>query len=111
MALVKHRRLAPVAGLKDLERHVFPVSRTVGTFSRAAAVADLQPQGRADLELPFGMPRFVNATTLKQMLKAKRSDVLLRRVGSQWEICDDSQRIDLRDASVEFRLGAIQIFS
>jgi hypothetical protein len=57
------------------------------------------------------MPRFVNAATLKRMLKAKSSELLLKRTGDRWSVCDDSTRIDLTDDSVEFRLGEVQIFS
>jgi hypothetical protein len=45
------------------------------------------------------------------MFKAQRSELLLKKVGERWEICEDSTRIDLTDDSVEFRLGAVQIFS
>jgi hypothetical protein len=45
------------------------------------------------------------------MLKAKGSELLFKRVGERWEICENSTRIDLTDDSVEFRLGAVQIFS
>lgn len=62
-------------------------------------------------EIPLGSPRFINARTLKALLKARRSDVLFAKVGQQWEPCEDSQEIDLRDRSQVFRLGWIQIFS
>ena len=63
------------------------------------------------MAMPLGMPRFVNAATLKRMLNAERSDTLLRKAVDGWEICEDSLKVDLLDDSVEFRLGAIQIFS
>ena len=53
----------------------------------------------------------MNVDEIKKMLKAKRSELLLRRTGDRWEICEDSSRIDLMDDTVEFRLGAVQIFS
>ena len=69
------------------------------------------PKTGFELEVPFGAPRFVNATTLKAMLSAPDSDLLLRKVGKQWEICPDSFEVDLMDASQVFRLGKLQIYS
>ena len=97
--------------LTQLETNTLSVPRTSGTISRAAGIADLETIGVAELRLPFGMPRFVNVATLKRMLRAKRSDVLLRREGERWEIAVDRSKVDLLDDSVEFRLGSIQIFS
>jgi hypothetical protein len=87
------------------------VPRGTGTASRALGTVDLDMTSVADAKLPFGMPRFINAATMKRMLKAKRSELLFRRVGERWEICEDSTQIDLTDDSVEFRLGVVQIFS
>jgi hypothetical protein len=53
----------------------------------------------------------VNATTLKAMLSAPDSDLLMRKVGEQWEICPDSFEVDLTDATQVFRLGKLQIYS
>jgi len=101
----------PSAKLQEQEMRMFSVTKTTGTLSPIAGTQNLKSAGVADLDLPFGMPRFVNAATLKRMFKAQRSELLLKKVGERWEICVDSTRIDLTDDSVEFRLGAVQIFS
>lgn len=104
-------RALPAAALERPVTQRFSVTKTTGTLSPIAGTENLETAGIADLDLPFGMPRFVNAATLKRMLKAKRSDLLLKKSGARWEICEDSTRIDLTDDSIEFRLGAVQIFS
>ncbi len=102
--------LAP-AKFQQIQTEALSVPRGTGTASRDFGTLDLSVTGTAEMKLPFGMPRFVNAATLKKMLKAKRSELLLRRTGERWEICEDSTKIDLTDDSVELRLGAVQIFS
>ena len=104
------RRLSP-AKLQKHETRKFAVIKATGTVSPIAGTEDLKTAGVADLDLPIGMPRFVNAATLKQMFKADRTDLLLKKVGERWEVCENSTRIDLTDDTVEFRLGAVQIFS
>ena len=99
------------AKIQEIQIETLSVPRGSGTASRVFGTLDLEVTGTAEMKLPFGMPRFVNAATLKKMLKAKRSELLLRRTGERWEICEDSTKIDLMDDSVEFRLGAVQIFS
>ena len=66
---------------------------------------------RKDAALPFGTPRFVSATTLKRLAGGRRVDQLLRQVGHQWEFVDDHARIDLTDATQQFKLGRLTIFS
>ncbi len=66
--------------------------------------------GSREMEIPFGLPRFVNAKTLKAMLGARRS-TLLRKVGERWEICPDSFQVDLQDSGRLFRLNDIEIYS
>ena len=109
--LLQLSRPGSQAKLAELRTASFAVTKTSGTISRAAGSAELEAAGVEDLQLPFGMPRFVNVATLKRMLRAKRSEVLLKRSGGGWVVCDNSARIDLLDDSVEFRLGAVQIFS
>src|SRR5262245_12979181 len=109
--LVRPQRPTAVPRLQRLAENVLSMPRVSGSISRAAGMADLEPSGTVELDLPFGMTRFVNSATLKRMLKAKRGDLLLRRVGEKWEVCEDSLRVDLLDDSVEFRLGPVQIFS
>jgi len=104
-------RVAPKAQIEQLESREFSIPTVSGVISRAAGTADIQTLGVTHLDLPFGMPRHVNVATLKKMLKAKRSELMLKRVGDRWEVCENSMIVDLTDDSVEFRLGLIQIFS
>ncbi|HZP17925.1 MAG TPA: hypothetical protein VFB00_08175 [Terriglobales bacterium] len=101
---------APTA-MKLIETEEFSIPKVTGVLSRAAGISELSATGSAHMRLPLGMPRFVNVATLKRMLKAKRTETMLRRVGDQWEVCEDATQVDLLDDSVEFRLGAVQIFS
>jgi hypothetical protein len=111
-ALLIRPSVAPKpANLKTLSASTFAMPRAEGTMSNLLGNAALTDLGVEDLRLPFGTPRFVNAATLKRMCRAKRSALLLKRVGERWEVCENSATIDLLDASVEFRLGEIQIFS
>ena len=105
-----HGRTRPTV-VKRLDNETLAVPKVVGSLSRVQRAVDLEPAGVAQAELPLGMPRFVNVATLKRMLKAERSDTLLRKTVDGWEICEDALKVDLLDDSVEFRLGAIQIFS
>ncbi len=111
-ALVRHQpRSGETPTLAEMPTHTMAVPRGKGTMSRMNGTVDLASSGVVNLDLPFGMPQFINAATLKRMLNAKRSELLLKRTGARWIVCEDSTRIDLLDDSVEFRLGAVQIFS
>ncbi|PWU05352.1 MAG: hypothetical protein C5B51_14805 [Terriglobia bacterium] len=66
--------------------------------------------GDQETEVPYGLPRFLNAVTLKAMLGAKNA-ALLRKIGEQWEVCPDSFQVDLEDASQVFRLGEVTVYS
>lgn len=99
------------AKLTALNQRKLSVGRVAGSMSQGFGRPSLTEIGSAELKIPGGIPRFVNAATLKRMLKAAASDTLFKRVGSQWEVCENSARIDLLDDSVEFRLGTIQIYS
>ena len=66
---------------------------------------------RIKIELPFGLPRFVNAATLKAMLGADDGETLFKKVAYRWEVCADSLEVDLKDRRQVFRLGRVQIYS
>lgn len=99
------------AKLQPLAHLSFLVTKTAGTLQPIAGTSDLKDLGTADVNLPYGCPRVVNVSTLKKLLKGKRSDVLLKRVGEVWEVCEDSLKVDLLDDSIEFRMGKVAIFS
>ena len=62
-----------------------------------------------DVRLPFGVPRFVNAATLRAMAGVEGR--LLKNVEGAWEFVADEAVIDLNDRSVRFRLGRLTILS
>ena len=64
-----------------------------------------------EFEIPLGLPRFVNAATLKAMIGAGSRDVLFHKIGERWEICPDSYRVDLEDRGEIFQIGRLQIAS
>jgi hypothetical protein len=64
-----------------------------------------------EFEVPVGLPRFINAATLKAMVGTRSSDVLFRKDGERWEVCPNTYRIDLQDRSEVFQIGRVQVFS
>jgi len=104
-------RLAPKARLEKLKSRKFSIPTVSGVISRAAGAADIKTLDVKHMDLPIGMPRFVNVATLKKMLKANPDELVLKGVGRRWEVCDNSMMVDLADDSVEFRIGLIQAFS
>ena len=66
---------------------------------------------RRDVGLPFGVPRYVNAATLKAIAGGKRFDRLLKKTDAGWKFVDNDTMIDLTDGSREFKLGKLTIFS
>ena len=104
-------RLAPKARLEKLKSRTFSIPMVSGVISRAAGITDIKALDVKHMDLPIGMPRFVNVATLKKMLKANPDELMLKGVGRRWEVCDNSMMVDLADDSVEFRIGMIQVFS
>jgi hypothetical protein len=66
---------------------------------------------REEVRLPFGVPRYVNAATLKTMVGARSLDQLFKKVGDAWEFVDNNVMIDLTDRTEQFRVGRVTIFS
>jgi hypothetical protein len=94
------------------EKKIYGVDLVTGWISRAGGGAALDEGcSRIEMELPFGTPRAITAHTLKLLLDAKPAEVLMRRAGTEWVICEDATPIDLLDNGVEFRLGRISIYS
>jgi hypothetical protein len=69
------------------------------------------PATPVELDIPTGLPRFVNAATLKSIVGASSSDVVLRKVGERWEICGDAYSVDLQDRTQVFRVRHLEISS
>jgi hypothetical protein len=102
------RKTGSAVKLQPLETRTYSVNE-----SRESVLREMPGRKEVTFEIPLGMPRFVNAATLKAMLDADAgsSDVLFRKAGSRWEICPDSFQVDLQDRAQVFRLGEIQIYS
>jgi len=66
---------------------------------------------RIEIELPIKTPRYTNGATLKVMLGAKKSDLLLREENHTWVICENDARIDLLDRAVRFKVGPVAVYS
>ena len=64
-----------------------------------------------EFNIPACLPRFTNAATLKAMVGADSSDVLLRKVGERWEICPGAYPVDLEDHTQVFRVRQLEILS
>jgi hypothetical protein len=82
--------------------------RTLPEERRFPMTLDLS---RKDVQLPFGVPRFINAATLRAIAGGRRSDQLLKKVGGAWEFVEDDTMIDLTNPREEFRLGRLNILS
>ena len=66
---------------------------------------------RSNVGLPYGVPRYVNAATLKAIAGGRLFDRLLKKTRSGWEFVQNDTLIDLTDGSQEYRLGRLTIFS
>jgi hypothetical protein len=66
---------------------------------------------RLEIELPIKTPRYTNGATLKVMLGARKSDLLLREEKHTWVICENDSRIDLLDRTVRFKVGPVAVYS
>ena len=66
---------------------------------------------RPDVRLPFGVPRFVNAATLRAMAGGRPFDRLLKKVEDAWKFVKDETMIDLFNGTQLFKLGRITIYS
>lgn len=89
----------------------FAADRVQGWISRDFGGAHLSVRESIEVALPPGTPRYINAATLKRLLGGNRKDRLLQKSGDSWSICDDGTVVDLSDASVEFRLGPVSVYS
>lgn len=106
------RNARPLPKLQLPPTTTFSVQRSRDSSALGGLLTEgLQKRERAQIELPFGMPRFVSAATLKGMFGADDGETLFRKVGKRWEVCPDSFEIDLKDRTRVFRLGQVQIFS
>jgi hypothetical protein len=90
-----HRRVMRVPLLEAPQR--FPV-----------ASIDLS---RSEVGLPYGIPRYVNAATLKVIAGGRWIDSLLKKTRSGWEFVQNDALIDLTDGAQEYRVGRLTIFS
>ena len=100
---------------RTLKLHPIPDSpvrltlRPLGADSYQVQIGD---DSQVRLEIPRGLDRFCNAATLKAMVVGgSPDDVLFRKTGERWDICDDADRIDLEDRTATFKLGRIEIQS
>lgn len=94
-----------------VNRHDRPIPPRIATLPRQRRFPMTIDFSREDVRLPFGVPRFVNARTLRLMAGGSPFDQLLKKVGPAWEFVEDNTRIDLTNPREEFRLGRLTIFS
>jgi len=66
---------------------------------------------RTEVRLPFGVPQFANAATLRVMAGGRSSDQLMKKVDGVWEFVSDKTMIDLSNSSEHYRLGRLTILS
>jgi hypothetical protein len=66
---------------------------------------------KRDVGLPYGVPRVINAATLKRLAGGQSADRLLKNTRAGWVFVPDADLIDLTDSSQEYRLGRLTIFS
>jgi hypothetical protein len=97
--------------LESLPQQTYSIEKPAGTRFGKKEAGLREHADRFEVDLPFGMPRFITASTLKALLGAGISEVLLQKCGPRWKICSNAQRIDLQDGSQTFRLGQIEIRS
>jgi hypothetical protein len=91
-------------------RKTYSAQQTTGLVSQLTG-HNLIDGRRLEIELPINTPRYTNAATLKIMLGAKKSDLLLREEKHTWVICENDARIDLLDQTVKFKVGPVAVYS
>ncbi len=106
----------PTAGMLKLPVPDSPLPLTLQPFDADSYQVQIGGNKGGDtplrLEIPRGLDRFINAATLKAMVVgAGRDEVLFRKRGARWQICEDGDRIDLEDRTAIFKLGRIEIQS
>jgi hypothetical protein len=90
----------------ELPEKTVAIGAIRSTFPSRANIQNME------LDIPFGMPRYVNVPTLRKMLGRSDSEKLLRNVGGdRWEICPESFMVDLTNPDVLFQLGPLNIYS
>lgn len=77
---------------------------------RRFPVASLDMSKR-DVGLPYGVPRVINAATLKRIAGARVGEQLLKNTPGGWVFVSDEALIDLTDSTQEYRVGRLAIFS
>jgi hypothetical protein len=68
-------------------------------------------ESKADVALPFGVPRHVRAGMLKLLAGGRQRDSMLELKGEAWEFVADESIVDLKDRSRVFRVGRALIHS
>lgn len=98
-----------------------PMPSNFGLTARPAPMPYLPPPrrfpvaseatNRPDVGLPYGISRFVRASTLKRIAGGNAADQLLRRTPAGWAFVANDDVIDLTDVAQVFKLGKLAIFS
>lgn len=105
------RRVQPrLGGVTLPERPTYQIPGVEGTLSNLGRDAAFRDTGAVKVEFGGTPPESINAVTLKHLAGRPRA-TLLRKDGDVWRQCEDSWRIDLRDPTVEYRLGDVSIYS
>ena len=58
-----------------------------------------------EVRLPFGVPQFINAATLRAIAGGRPFDQLFKQVGGAWEFVPDDTMIDLTNPREQFSLA------
>jgi hypothetical protein len=127
----RQARAKNVLDLRGIGRLLRPVGATAAVpaprdfglpNNRVGSVPSLPPprrfpltsegSGTTGVTLPYGLTRFIRASVLKRIAGGRVTDRLLRRTPSgQWAFVENTEVIDLSDATQVFKLGKLAIFS
>ncbi len=103
---------AAMPGVRTLGAAKLPPPKTASIgIARNESLADGNIE-KLDVNLPFGMPRFINIPTLRMFLRRPDFEPLLILTASgRWEVCPESHMVDLANPNIVFRVGPLTIYS
>jgi len=98
------------AALNRSNTPAITVNTVTGTGSRVQKRYDLKQTGSRTVRIPCFLDRYISALALKQFA-GMADDTLFRKRGSNWEVVQDNEVIDLLNPNVVLSLGTVTLLS
>jgi hypothetical protein len=107
--LFKSARAASM-NLKHRNTSTVVVPTIAGVGSRLKNQITVQQTGTRTIRFPAFLDRYISAAALKQFA-GMPGDTLLRQRGSNWEVVQDDEMIDLADRTKTYSIGSLTMLS